>query len=203
MYVFIDESGDAGFKVDKGASPIFAAAMVIFASSEDALRTQTHIEKSAVRKVHKTEFKFSKCCNQVRDEFFQTVRQCPFLVRAVVVRKEVIYSPKLKTDKERFYNYFIRSMLNYDNEILQGARVIIDGSGDRVFRKNLASEMRAKLGRGRVKDVRFKDSQNDALVQLADMCAGAIARSSRKDRAHSWRWRDSLRPRIDDVWDFK
>lgn len=52
------------------------------------------------------------------------------------------------------------------------------------------------------RDVRFKDSKSDVLVQLADMCAGAIARSYRKDRAERERWRKMLAPRIDDVWEF-
>jgi hypothetical protein len=30
MLVFIDESGDPGFKLDGGSSPVFVAAMVIF-----------------------------------------------------------------------------------------------------------------------------------------------------------------------------
>ena len=30
MLVFIDESGDPGFSLERGASPIFVAAMVIF-----------------------------------------------------------------------------------------------------------------------------------------------------------------------------
>jgi hypothetical protein len=63
--------------------------------------------------------------------------------------------------------------------------------------------MRRKLGKGVIKDVRFKDSKNDVLVQLADMCAGAIARSYRKDRRDSARWRTMLKPRIEDVWEFQ
>ena len=30
MLVFIDESGDPGFKIEKGSSPVFVTAMVIF-----------------------------------------------------------------------------------------------------------------------------------------------------------------------------
>jgi hypothetical protein len=38
VLVFIDESGDAGFKVAKGSSPLFVAAMVIFVDQEKAQR---------------------------------------------------------------------------------------------------------------------------------------------------------------------
>lgn len=201
MLVFIDESGDPGFK--PGASPIFVAVMVIFDAAKDATDTQECIERSDARKVHKSEFKFSKCSDDVRDLFFTAVRGCAFKVRAIVVRKEVIYSLRLKADKDRFYEYFVKNMMDYNGGILKEARVIIDGSGDRLFRKNLGTALRRRLGKGVIKDVRFKASHGDLLVQLADMCAGAIARSYRRERDEPFRWRKMLAQRINDVWDFR
>jgi hypothetical protein len=37
MLVFIDESGDSGFKLLRGSTPIFAAAMAIFGGEEEAI----------------------------------------------------------------------------------------------------------------------------------------------------------------------
>jgi len=203
LLVFIDESGDPGFKVAEGASPVFVAAMVIFHSGEDAAATQATINASEARRRHKPEFKFNKCSDEIRDLFFDAVRRCPFKVRAIVVRKEVIYSPRLKADKDRFYEYFVKAMMSFDNGILSDARVVIDGSGDREFRQNLNAALRRRLGGGAIRDVRFKNSKNDVLVQLADMCAGAIARSYRDDRRNKDRWRKLLAPRINDVWEFR
>src|SRR5690606_2992489 len=70
MLVYIDESGDAGFKVDRGSSPVFVAAMVIFDDADDAALTRRLIEGSAARQLHKGEFKFSKTKDEVRDRFF-------------------------------------------------------------------------------------------------------------------------------------
>jgi len=203
MLVFIDESGDPGFKLEKGASPIFAAAMVIFETKEAASITQRIIAESDARKIHKGEFKFNKCSHVVRDAFFQAIRKCPFKVRAIVVQKNFIHSPQLKADKDKFYEYFVKSMLNYDSGILKEAVIVIDGSGDREFRQNLNTALRRKLGSGIIKSIRFKNSQSDMLVQLADMCVGAIARSYRGDRDRSNRWREQLAPRINDVWAFR
>jgi hypothetical protein len=203
LLVFIDESGDPGFKVAEGASPVFVAVMVIFQSGEDAAATQATIDASEARRRHKPEFKFNKCSDEIRDLFFDAVRRCPFKVRAIVVRKEVIYSPRLKADKDRFYEYFVKAMMSYDNGVLSDARVVIDGSGDREFRQNLNTALRRRLGGGAIRDVRFKNSKNDVLVQLADMCAGAIARSYRDDRRNKDRWRKLLAPRINDVWEFR
>jgi hypothetical protein len=61
--------------------------------------------------------------------------------------------------------------------------------------------IRRKLGSGAIVEVRFKDSKSDLLLQLADMCADAIARSYRADRQDSSRWREILAPRITDIWE--
>jgi hypothetical protein len=202
MLIFIDESGDPGFKLDKGATPIFVAAMVMFSTGEDAAATEKVILESEARRLHKPEFKFSKCSNDIRDMFFGGVCGCPFRVRAIVVRKELIRSPKLMTDKESFYEFFVRSMLKFDNGTVQNAKVRIDGSGDKEFRQRLDAALRQRLRDGAIADLRFKKSHGDVLIQLADMCAGAIARSYR-DRKHNDRWRKMLRPRINDIWDFR
>jgi hypothetical protein len=93
-------------------------------------------------------------------------------------------------------------MMAHDNGTLGQAKVVIDGSGDREFRRRLAAAFRRQLG-NRLKDLKFSDSLSDPLVQLADMCAGAIAWSYRTDRADAARWRTVLAPRINDVWDFR
>lgn len=203
MLVYIDESGDAGFKIDRGSSPVFVAAMVIFDSAEAATATRDLIARSAARAAHRGEFKFSKSRDEVRDLFFDAVRNGPFRVRCIVVEKAVIHSTALRSDKENFYAFFVKQMLRHDNGRLTNARVIIDGSGDREFRQELSSAIRKRVREGAVRDCRFSDSRTDPLIQLADMCAGAVARSYRVDRKDRRRWRDRLRPRIDDVWQFK
>lgn len=203
MLVYIDESGDAGFRVEQGSSPVFVVAMVIFRDADAAAFTRQLIAGSAARHLHKGEFKFSKTTEEVRDRFFRTAVGGDFRVRAIVVEKDAIRSPHLRTDKEDFYGFFVRLMLMHDNDRLTNAKVIIDGSGDRAFRQKLSTAIRKRVRQGAVRDCRFSDSKNDPLIQLADMCAGAIARSFRNDRRDALRWRDMLEPRIDDVWRFR
>ena len=202
MLVFIDESGDPGFKVARGSSPIFAVAMVLFETAQDAQATERVIQTAMSELRAWPEFKFNKSSNQVRDDFFQAVRSCPFLVRAIVVQKGMIYSPHLMTDKEDFYRFFIRLMMTHDDGMLSDAHVVIDGSGDRQFKRMLKHALGKQVG-DRLKSLRFGNSRNDQLVQLADMCVGAIARSYRADRKNSGRWRDMLQPRINNVWEFR
>lgn len=92
----------------------------------------------------------------------------------------------------------------HDGHTLRDANVRIDGSGDREFRRALTAYMRRELGPEKIRDLRMSDSKRDPLIQLADMCVGAIARSYRSEsRDNANRWSDMLAPRIDDVWPFR
>jgi hypothetical protein len=202
MLVFIDESGDAGFPVEAGASPVFVAAMVVFADAAAAAGTQKAIEASEARRRHKPEFKFSKTRDEVRDAFFETVRARPFAVRAIVVDKARVRSPALTAGNDRFYEFFLGALVQRNAAALIGARVLIDGSGSRAFRSALRAALRQRLPQGALRSLEFKDSRADVLIQLADMCAGAIARSYKADRTRADRWLDALRSRIEDIWEF-
>jgi hypothetical protein len=203
VLVFIDESGDPGFKIARGSTPVFVAAMAMFWDATEAARTGATIDALRQRLGVKPEFKFNKASDQVRDAFFPAILPHSFAVRAIAVQKDKIYSPHLRAEKERFYNFFVKSMLKFDGGQLKGAKIIIDGSGDREFRNNLKAYLRRHAAEGAIKEMRFKQSHRDPLVQLADMCAGAIARSYRTDRQNPDRWRAMLAPKIRDVWDFK
>jgi hypothetical protein len=136
MLVFIDESGDPGFKLGKGSTATFVAALAAFRNREEARLTEIAIEAIATRLGIKPEFRFSKCRPKVRDAFFETVRPFDFRVRAIVVQKKLIYSPHLRSEKEAFYAFFVKSMLKFDDGLLKSASVTIDGSGDRISKPN-------------------------------------------------------------------
>jgi hypothetical protein len=202
MLVFIDESGDPGFKLGRGSTAVFVAVLVAFADGEAAQAATAAIDALAARLRVRGEFKFSKSRDAVRDDFFDAVCHCDFRVRSIVVRKGRVYSPHLRSEKEDFYRFFVRQMLSHDGGLLQDAEVIIDGSGDRTFKRELKTYLKKQLAPGVLRDLRFSNSSNDRLLQLADMCVGAIARSY-SEREHAWRWRRMLLPRIDNVWEFR
>jgi hypothetical protein len=203
MLVFIDESGDPGFKVAAGSSPIFALAMVIFDDHQEASRTQSLVAKTRVRLGVKPEFKFNKCRSDLRDRFFDAVTDCGFRVRAIVVKKDAIWSGRLRANAEAFYSFFLRTMMKFHEGTLSKAKIVIDGSGDQQFKRSLGSYVRRHATPKAVSSVRLKGSRAEPLLQLADMCVGAIARSYRTDERGTDRWRTRLASKIDDVWEFK
>lgn len=203
MLVLIDESGDPGFKIAQGSTTHFVVAMVIFYDFKEAERASEIIKKALKDLKVKPEFKFSKSSDWVRDGFFTALAGCDFRVSALVVDKERIYSPNLRNNDEMFYNYFIQLLLKHDNGQLKGASIKIDGSGDREFKRELNQYLRKQVEEGKVAKIKFADSHRDVLIQLADMVAGAIARSYRTDRSDHDKWRKMLSKKIENVWDFK
>jgi len=107
--------------------------------------------------------------------------------------------------KDSFYKFFVRNMMQHDGGALMQAKVVIDGSGDRQFKRAFRSYLRKHIEAECVRKVDLKDSVKDPLVQLADMTAGAVARSYRKDRADSNRWRSALyrAGKIENIWEFR
>lgn len=205
MLVFIDESGDPGFRLTKGSSPVFVTSMIIFADVRAAQETSRKITDLRAELGIKPEFKFNKCKSVFRDRFFDEIGPCPFSARFVVVRKKLIYSPALKSVKESFYKFFVRMMMRHDGGALQNAKVVIDGSGDRLFKKQLRAYIRHHIPRDCVARVDLRDSARDPLIQLADMAAGAVARSYHDERKESGRWRAKLQRsgRISNIWEFR
>ncbi|OQW68847.1 MAG: hypothetical protein BVN34_08465 [Proteobacteria bacterium ST_bin12] len=200
----MDESGDPGFKLTRGSTSHFVVAMVIFDKNEDAEQTSEVIKKGLTDLKIKPEFKFSKSRDGIRDEFFNRIKSCKFRVRALVVDKKKIYSPNLRENDEKFYNYFVKQLINFEEIKLNNATIKIDGSGDREFKKELHRYLRSQIKPSLTFKVKFVDSQKDALIQLADMVAGAIYRSyPNESREVNKIWRKAIADKIDNVWDFK
>jgi hypothetical protein len=74
MLVFIDESGDPGFRLGRGSSAVFVTALVAFRDHAQARATHAAIEAAAARLGIKPEFKFSKCRPEIRDAFFAAIQ---------------------------------------------------------------------------------------------------------------------------------
>jgi hypothetical protein len=119
MLVFIDDAGDAGFKLEKGSSKHFVIACVIFDDNLDAEETALKIKRlrRSLKWRDDHEFKFNKASKLVRLTFLSEVKSCNFRVRAIVADKEVIRSPELKANNTKFYNYMIKEVLSKSDGI--------------------------------------------------------------------------------------
>ena len=183
MYVFIDDSGDAGFKLENGSSQLFVIACCVFESAEHAEQTSNKVRqlRNELGWSSLSEFKFSKTKLELQKRFFSRLDPELFFIRSIVVDKKMVHSESLKTDYESFYNYVIQLVLTNSGETIQRASVKIDGSASRDYRNAARKYLLAEVNKSEaqlLRKVSFVKSHTDLLIQVADMFAGCIRRSN-------------------------
>ena len=203
--VFIDESGDTGFKI--GSSRFFAIAMVVFNDLDSGGRS-LHAEATAAcinaisQKYRiKPEYRFSKSSHQNREHFFRSMAECHFAVYALVVDKAKISSKELRESPRKFYNFFLKMLL--DKNPIQYAKVKLDGERSRTLGQAIRTYLRQQCPTT-VHSFDFADSRKNKLIQLADMVCGAIYYSYNKNSEfYADRWQKLLSDKIKNIWEFK
>lgn len=207
MLVFIDDSGDAGFKIDKGSSKHFVIACVIFDDNLDAEETALRIKRlrRSLKWRDEHEFKFNKTTKQIRLAFLNEVKDCKFRIRAIIADKSIIRSPELRGSKHKFYNYMIKEVLSKSAGSIKNGRIRLDGHEDRAYKKAATTYFRqhANPKGGVIKDMKFVNSKNDSLIQLADMVAGSIFRTTQKSKTDRDVYLKVIQKRVEDIWPFK
>jgi hypothetical protein len=208
MLVFIDDSGDPGFKFNKGSSQFFIIACVIFIDELEAEKTAVAIKelRRSLKFPDDMEFKFNKSRRIVREKFLQTICNFDFKIRCLIIDKSIIHSEELKNNKNSFYSYAIKLLLKNSGGSIFNAKVKIDGSGDRVFRKSFLTYLRQQLNsrdKKIIKNCKLVDSKGNVLIQMADMIAGSIRRSYDIGKADSKAYKAIIKKHIDDEWSFR
>lgn len=182
MLVFVDESGDLGFKFDRGSTRFFTLALVVFEADETAFACQQAIvklkEQLGLPPGH--EFHFHGDGHQRRLAFLSTVQGHEFSCYTLTLDKA---SPDLTGSgfehKAFAYEWVCRIALENVAAHLENATVILDGSGEREFRRQLSTYLRQEMispQRHSIRKVKVSRSASDPLVQLADYVASITNR---------------------------
>lgn len=208
MLVFIDDSGDPGFKIEKGSSLIFVISCVIFNDELEAEKTAVAIKelRRDLKFPDEVEFKFSKSRRKIREKFLKKINHFQFKVRSLVIKKSLIRSEELKNNKNSFYSYAIKSLLKYSNDSIIEAKVRIDGSGDRRFRRNFLTYLRKQLNTHHkkiIKNCQLINSKSNVLIQMVDMVAGSIRRFYDEEKTDKLVYKQIIKKHIQDEWKFR
>ena len=207
MLVFIDDSGDPGFKIDKGSTPVFVIACVIFDDELEAEKTAVTIKefRRKLKFSDKYEFKFNKSSKELRLKFLKQIASCKFRIRAIVFDKKKIRSAELKTSKQSFYNYAIKMVLKHNFGTIKEAKLRLDGHGDRLYKREVIKYLRNELNNPNEKifqKLQFVDSRSNVLIQLADMVAGSIHRVHQVNKNDAKGYYSLIKKREDNLWNF-
>jgi hypothetical protein len=208
MLVFIDDSGDPGFKVERGSSPVFVISCVIFDDELEAEKAAVAIKelRRSLRRSDRYEFKFNKGDRKTRIAFLESVRKFEFRVRAIIFNKSELRSEELRSSKQSFYNYAIKMVLKNNSGTILDAKLRLDGHGDRVYKREVIKYLRRELNSAERKvfnKLQFVDSGSNVLIQLADMVAGSIYRKYTSKKADASEYIRVIKKRIENLWEFK
>lgn len=198
MYVFVDESGDAGLNIAKGSSKLFVVACCVFSESMAAEEAAEKIRRlrSELKWHQKEEFKFSKTRPLIQLQFLELAKSFDFFVRSIVIDKSRFSADSLKPDKHSFYNFAIQQVLADSIGTISNAKLLIDGRAPKESLNATKKYFNSQLESGEmlIDKLKFVDSKGDQLIQLADMIAGAIRRSHDQSRSDQDVYREALRP---------
>ena len=182
MLMFIDESGDAGLRVDLGSSRYFIVALVAFEDHDKALAAHERIDllRGELGLPYRFEFHFNKMKRELRRQFLAVVAPFDFFYWGIVIDKAKLTALGFQFN-ESLYKYACGLVFENAKPRLGNATVVIDGSGSKDFRKRLKTYLARRLkddaGKCLIKNLKIQDSRKNNLLQMADMIVGAIARS--------------------------
>ena len=196
--VFIDDSGDPGFK--KGASSSnFVLAAALFMDSGTATRVNDAITKyrHSLGWRDDYEFKFSKIRKDFIVEVLQIITRYDFQIYAVYSNKiDYSNSHNVHLRNKELYNLATKDLLSIMP--LDKAIIRIDGKYDKEYRRYMRAFIRQELNidQRKVADFDALDSKKNNLVQLADLIAGAINRALQSSKTDSDKYIKIIRNKI-------
>ena len=196
--VFIDDSGDPGFKAGASSST-FVLAAALFINPEIATilnKTISDYRKSLGWK-DEHEFKFRKAPKRVKLRFLEIANHYPFDIYAVYINKSDYPNVFKFSDDEKLYNWTTKELLAIMP--LKEARIKADGKYGKKYKRHVQTYIRQELNtknEKKVEDFDVKDSSRDNLIQLADIIVGAINRSFQTDKTDSEEYISIIRKKI-------
>jgi hypothetical protein len=180
VLVFVDESGDPGFR--PGSSAFFTVALVLFEEEDEATACDQRIAllRRELRLAEDYEFRFSHNSRRVRSAFLQAIEPYGFFYTAVALNKGSgqLWGPGFQ-HPHSLYLYVCRLVFENAKQHLRNGTIVVDRSGGNDFQLRLARYLRQRNSGAEeplVKKVKVQDSHRNNLLQLADYVVGAVNR---------------------------
>jgi hypothetical protein len=185
MLVFIDESGDAGLKLDEGSSPHFVVTLVVFEDREEANKVDEYFEEIRHRLNLRSdfEFHFHKLSRKLRKYLLNEVAQFKFQYFSIVFLKNEIDEFEIRSGKE-FYHFAYKEACLVAQDFLNEATLIVDGQSSKEFKQKLEKVLKSNLNSDssrKIKKMKMQESHKNNLLQLADAICGSVAKCFTKN----------------------
>lgn len=192
--IWIDESGDCGFKFERGSSRFLVIVAIYVLGNKDEIVGAIQELKTKYDFDVLFEFKFSRCKDTLKQECLRVIAQLPIAYKAIVVDKKNVKAPTpvLALHPRELYFEAVRRLLYDNNPPLVHSTLVIDEAIAKIHHREWGGLLKQYVSRTLVQKVRQVRSQSEPLIQIADMIAGSIARLHEKDDP---RWYQLIRGR--------
>ncbi len=178
--IFVDESGDTGFKFERGSSRYLVACLVGFDSEEQYKASSDSLDALRVRwgRDEDHEFHFSALNRRRKLEALEATLAGEFWVYSFVLNKAQLWDGALR-QKHHMYQRAVSWLL--ENAILKMPKsdLVFDRCGNRDFYAAIQSHIHHACQQARLdhpKSFVAMDSRKSNGLQIADLVAGSVAR---------------------------
>ncbi|OGC47097.1 MAG: hypothetical protein A3A94_03570 [Candidatus Portnoybacteria bacterium RIFCSPLOWO2_01_FULL_43_11] len=193
MLVFIDESGDPGFKLNRGSSRFFVVALVVFEDNGEAVACDQRINllRREIKLPDNFEFHFKENSHRIRLKFLEAIAPYNFFYFGIALNKdpEKLWGEGFKV-KESLYKYACSLVFENAKPYLRNATVVIDKSGHKHFQVELRKYLKEKanINKAIIRKIKTQRSKGNNLLQLVDYIAGVVNRNIlKKKRADEYK----------------
>lgn len=170
-------------KLEKGSSALFVVALVVFRDSREAQRCDEALtayrRDSSLR--DDFEFHFARNSSRQRHGFLATISAFQFETHVFALNKPSLTAEELQ-QLDSVSKWAARAAFDEVRLRLRDARVVIDGSGDRQFRRELIAYLRkgveTQSGVRAIHSLKLQAADRSNLLQVADYVASVSARLS-------------------------
>jgi len=178
-YLFLDWSGDVGFKFGRGSSEYLVLALVSSTDYSQVRMTlaflRTELELSPL-----FEFHYRQTPPEVREAFFDVLTGLPFSSEILVVHKPSLPPWFVRMREAEIYGHFVSDLvLRADQTIIEQASLLVDAQrSDMVLIRGIRVAVSRALGGAEVnyglRKVKARPAREEDGIQIADMIAGAM-----------------------------
>ena len=199
MYLYLDESGDLGFDLDKkGSSKKFIITILACSSDMSRRNIRQAIQRTikckinkGKKKKHLQELKGSKTEFKIKKYFFEKVKNNGWEIFTLALNKSRVRDNlKSKKGKKKLYNFLSRFLIEKMTQLLydskQNVELFVDRSKNseeiRDFNEYLGNQLEAILPLDISLHIYHLSSSESFELQAADMfCWGVFRKYELKD----------------------
>jgi len=200
-FLYIDDSGDTGFKKSSSSHFLIAAVIVLDEEQVQLLSDAISLFRRDLGWSELHELKFNTAEKRIVLDFIEFIRNYDFSAQVMLVDKSKIAPENIPNDKSLLHFHVIRELLLKFE--LTNPIITIDGRSDKQYTKKIRAYLRQGLKeRGILRSqIYFVDSRKNQLIQLADVIVGAVARSLNTGKTDSEVYLKALSDKITNIYE--